>query len=291
MPAPGQRRFLVKARVPVRRQRRRSTKTPLPTAGRPRRKERSRLPAGRHRAFSTKNRLCPTKDAAAASPQRSCSKKGSLRGTEKSGMTVSMHVVRASLNRPTRVGDLLIYARSIVEAMTGNPWFPAPLPSLAKVQAAIDALEKAQADTLSRTKGLAALRNLALKKLVDLLNRLKAYVQAVANDNPDFAVSIIESARMNVVGSAPGRKLVLAVYRGAVSGSVRLVARAVAKEASYEWQVSDDEGKTWITLPRTMQAKTTVSSKRPGKTYGFRFRAVTRRFTTNWCDPVFYVVQ
>jgi hypothetical protein len=73
-------------------------------------------------------------------------------------MTVSMHRVQATLSLPANTSALLIRARAIVEAMTDNPWFPAPVPSLAKV-AAIDALEKAQTDVLSRTKGLPALRN------------------------------------------------------------------------------------------------------------------------------------
>jgi len=175
-------------------------------------------------------------------------------------------------------------------AATDNPWFPAPVPSLAKVQAVIDALDKAQAAT-SKTKGLPAARNDALKKLRDLLTRLKGYVQAVANDNPSFAESIITSASMDIVQRPAPRIAILTVYPGPVSGSVRLVARAVAKEASYWWQLSADGGKTWVAVRRTQQANTVVKDLQPGTKYAFRFQAVTRRLTTNWCDPVFYVVQ
>ena len=206
-------------------------------------------------------------------------------------MTVSMHRVLVSLKLPTNDSALVIRARNIVEAMTHNPWFPAPVPSLAKVQAAIDALDKAQAATLSKTKGLVSVRNDARKKLRDLLLRLKGHVQAVANDNPEFAVSIIKSAGMDIVERPARRKPILGVYPGPVSGSVRLVATAVAKEASYEWQWSADGGKTWVTERRTQQANTVVRRLQPGTRYGFRFQAVTRRLTTNWCDPVFYVVQ
>jgi hypothetical protein len=238
-----------------------------------------------------KTRLRRKKTPLPASRQRDFSRKGTLRAREKSRMTVSMHRVLASLKLPGNASALVIRARVVVDAMTDNPWFPAPVPSLAKVQAAIDALDKAETDVLSRTKGLPAIRNDAKKKLVDYLQRLKGYVQAVANDNPDFAVSIIESAGMEVTERPSPAKAVLAVYPGPVSGSVRLVARAVAKECNYAWQWSDDGGKTWVDLKKTQQANTTTRNLRPGTTYLFRFRAVTRRLTTNWCDPVSYVVQ
>lgn len=206
-------------------------------------------------------------------------------------MTVSMHRVLASLKLPSSAPALIIRASEIVAAMKGNAWFPKPNPPLAKVQTAIDALSKAAADALSNTVGLATRRNDAQKKLSDLLHRLKAYVQGVANDNAEHAVAIIESAAMYVVGRKVLAKPLLQVLPAGVSGSVRLVARAVAKEASYLWEKSEDGGKTWIRIRRTAQAKTQVKDLVPGKRYGFRFQAATRRFTTNPCDPVFYVVQ
>jgi hypothetical protein len=86
-------------------------------------------------------------------------------------------------------------------------------------------------------------------------------------------------------------KPVLGVLPGRVSGSVRLVVKAVAKVASYQWQLSKDAGKTWLDLPKTLQAKTTVTQLTPGMTYGFRFRALTRRGVGDWCEPVSYMVQ
>ena len=53
-----------------------------------------------------------------------------------------------------------------------------------------------------------------------------------------------------------------------------LFAKAVARRASYEWQVSTDQ-KTRTLLPVTLQSKTTVSALTPGTTYYFRARPVT----------------
>ena len=206
-------------------------------------------------------------------------------------MTVSMHRVEAVLKRPTTVPDLLILARAIVEAITGNSWFPAPVPSMQAVRAAIDTLHDAEAAALSRTAGLKQARNEARVVLVGLLNRLKAYVQEVADENPDAAEAIVEAAGMSVKGRGVPAKSALAVLPGTVSGSVRLVAKAVAKEASYEWQVSRDGGRSWASLPATLQAKTAVADLATGVTWSFRMRSVTRRGKGDWCDPVSELVK
>jgi hypothetical protein len=77
-----------------------------------------------------------------------------------------------------------------------------------------------------------------------------------------------------------------------VSGSVRLVVRAVAKVASYEWQHSADGGKTWIDAGITVQAQKTISGLEPGKTYRFRYRPITRRGGPgDWSDPFAFIVR
>ena len=46
---------------------------------------------------------------------------------------------------------------------------------------------------------------------------------------------------------------------GHVPGSIVLIAASAARRASYEWGSSTDGGKTWVSLPITLQAKTTVT--------------------------------
>jgi hypothetical protein len=43
-----------------------------------------------------------------------------------------------------------------------------------------------------------------------------------------------------------------------VPGSVKLLAKAVAQRASYEWQYSIDQ-KTWTNMPAPLQAKTAIA--------------------------------
>ncbi|MGA7121569.1 MAG: fibronectin type III domain-containing protein [Polyangiaceae bacterium] len=206
-------------------------------------------------------------------------------------MTVSLKRIQVALKRPTKVPDLLVHAQAIVEGMTGNSWFSAPVPPLANVQAAIDKLSESEAAALARTRGLKDARDGAVAALVKLLTLLKAYVQGVADENPEFAPSIIESARMSVAAQSSKPKPALSVLPGGLSGSVRLVAKAVAKVASYEWQLRQSGVDAWVDLPRTLQAKTTVTGLKPAGTYSFRMRPVIRSGVGDWCDPLSYVVQ
>jgi hypothetical protein len=206
-------------------------------------------------------------------------------------MTAKLRRLRVALNRPEKVPELIVFARAVVQAMSGNRWFPAPVPSMSTVQAAIDKLGAAEAAALSRTHGLIEVREDARNALIKRLAQLKACVETVADENPDDAASIIESAGMSVAGRGLTAKAVLAVYSGRVSGSVRLAAKAAAKVATYEWHVREEGAQTWKDLPATLQARTTVGGLLPGRTYSFRFRATTRRGVTEWCDPVSYVVQ
>jgi hypothetical protein len=201
-------------------------------------------------------------------------------------MTVSLHRTLVVLKRPTQVPALLRFTQLIIAKMTGNPRFPSPSPSLAKVTAALADLEDAEVATQSKTRGLVAARNAKLSTLVSLLERLRGYVQSVADDDPDNAVSIIESAGMSVKAPTAAAKPPLYAKPGKVKGSARLVARAVAKEASYEWAWSSDGGKTWDEAPKTLQAKTVITGLPSEVTSLFRFRARTRRKLTDWSEPV-----
>jgi hypothetical protein len=305
LPATGQPQGSLKTRLPATGQHRGSWESTLmqkekrlPVTGRRLFKERTRLPATGQREDANKKALPATgqrEDAnektLPATGQRDGPYSGSLRRREKRRMTVSLHKVPVALKRPTPVPDLIAFARRIVEAMTGNSWFPAPVPPLASIQAAVDTLAAAEADGRSMTRGLKEKRNAARSELVGLLNRLKAYVQGIADENPETAASIIESAAMSVAAQSSKAKPALAVYPGQVSGTVRLVAKAAAKAASYEWQMSLDGGDTWTDLPKTLQARTTVSGLVPGKTVWLRMRATTRSGGGDPCDPVSYVVQ
>jgi hypothetical protein len=205
-------------------------------------------------------------------------------------MTVSMHKTLAALKLPTQVPALLAVAEAIVLAMTGNPSFPDPTPSIAAVSAALAGLHDAEVATLTRTRGAVAARDQKRAVLVGLLVRLKAYVQGVADADPDQAASLIHGAGMNVRNNGAVTKPLLAFRPGAVSGTVRMAARAAGDRASYEWAWSPDGGATWRQAPTTLQARTVLTGLPVGSTCALRFRAVTRTGKGDWSEPVFLLV-
>ncbi len=192
----------------------------------------------------------------------------------------------ASLKLPKSSPALIVYAEGILKGMTGNANLPTPVPPLTALSGAIADLQQAETAALARTKGAVATRNAKRATLVSILQQEKAYVQGQADANPEIAPSIIESAAMVVkkVPTHPPR--VFSAKPGAVSGTVKLVAPQAARRSSYEWQYSADGGKTWLELPPTLQAKTTVTGLTSGSTVEFRYRAVTKTGAADWSLPI-----
>ena len=160
------------------------------------------------------------------------------------------------------------------------------MPSLARVSAAIDALAAAQTATRTRAAGTVAVRDEKRLALVSLLQHLCNCVQTAADASPENAASIIESAGMAVKRDRTQRARVFTAKPGRVSGSVDLEAPRAGHRAAYEWAYSEDAGVTWVMLPVTVQARTTVSGLRPGSRVWFRYRAVTKAGTGDWSEVV-----
>jgi hypothetical protein len=195
-----------------------------------------------------------------------------------------------TLKLPVSVPALITYAGGIVTRMTGNPSFPNPTPSLAAITQAIDDLQSAETATLARTKGAATTRNDKRAALLVLLQELRGYLQVTANASADNGASIIESAGVGVRKTATRRARAFAAKPGAVSGSAKVVTVSAGRRASYEWQYSIDGGKTWVTAPVTLQAKTTIAGFVPGATVQFRSRAVTKAGEGDWTQTASLVI-
>jgi hypothetical protein len=191
-----------------------------------------------------------------------------------------------TLSLPKRMPALIVYAQGIAERMTANPSFPNPTPTVAALNAAIAELQTAETVALSRVKGAAAARNEKRAALVAMLQQLRTHIQTRADAEPANAVSIIQSAGVAVRKTPTRRARAFAAKQGAVSGTAKLVAVTQSRRASYEWQYSSDGGKTWITSPSTLQAKTTIAGLVPGSTVQFKYRAVTKTGEGDWSQPV-----
>jgi hypothetical protein len=198
----------------------------------------------------------------------------------------------AVLKLSNKVKTLITFAQSVTTAMTGNATFPTPTPTLATLQADIEALNSAETAVVARTKGAADTRNAKLAVVKADLESLKNYVQNVVDaSNPANAESIIGSAGMAIRKVTLHDKPALAVKQGTVSGTVTLSAKAAATKAAYNWQYSTDQ-KTWTSLPQTLKAKTGVSGLTSATTYYFRSQALTPKGgESDWGQTISLLVK
>jgi len=191
---------------------------------------------------------------------------------------------------PRGVSNLITLAHTIVNKITGNPYFPSPNPSMATVLADIVALEGAEAFAQTKAKGAVEARNVKLRALRDRLHYVKANVQATADADPTNAEAIITSASYSVRKPRTGTKQDLVAKLGTASGSVKLMAKSAGARAAYDWQWSLDQ-KTWAELPQTMQAKTTMTATTIAVVYYFRYRSLTPKGgMSDWSQIVSLIV-
>ena len=205
--------------------------------------------------------------------------------------TKTLHRSLVSLNLPTSVPALITYAGGVVNAMTDNPSFPSPTPTLAAITQAIADLQTAETAALAKTKGMAAVRDEKRAALVALLQQLGRTIQTAADAAGEGGASIIQGAGVAVRRAAAHAARTFQAASGALSGSARLVAASAGHRASYEWQYSVDGGKTWVAAPSTLQASTTIAGLTPGVTAEFRYRPVTKAGEGDWSQTVSLIVR
>jgi hypothetical protein len=207
-------------------------------------------------------------------------------------MTLSNKTKRALavLSLPGPVPALITFAAGIVKAMTGNLTFPNPTPAIPTLQTAINDLQSAETGAATRAHGAVALRNEKKAALVTLLEELRTFVQSTADANPENGPSIIQSSGIGLRKTPNKVPRGFHAKPGAVSGSVKIVAPAAARRASYEWQYCTDGGKTWVAMPSTLQSKTQLLGMTPATTVMFRFRAVTKQGESDWSQAISMLV-
>jgi hypothetical protein len=195
----------------------------------------------------------------------------------------------AVLKLAKRINDVVAFAQHVVLSMEGNPDLPEPTLPLSTLQSDIDSLARAQAAVLSRTQGSTSARDACLDRVRWDLQRLRSYVQTVANGlDATEGARVIASSGLAVKRRGVHPKQATAALAGPVSGAVRLTAPFAGKRAAYAWEYAEGAA-TYSALPDTMQASTTVDALTPGRSYRFRVRARTSAGIGDWSDPVVFL--
>jgi hypothetical protein len=190
------------------------------------------------------------------------------------------------LKVPKQKKALSPYGGHVVTCMSGNAKVPNPNPPLLAITAACAALDVSQA-AMPGNKAATAQRDADYLALLLLLHHELDYVNGAAEKETTSAdaAAVITGSGFSVRKDYTRHKDTFAASYGLASGDVKLDVKAVAPGASYYWQWSTDM-KSWVSLPETKKASTTVTGLTPATTYYFRFRALTRKGMLDWSQIV-----
>ena len=191
----------------------------------------------------------------------------------------STHRARAVLKiKRTKTVSVTGKANAMCSGFAGNTTlFATPNPSIAAIETQTGVVNKTEVVAATRAKGAAAARNVQRSILVGMLETGVTYVQGLADASgtPEQAMSTILAAGLSVALVGQRAKAILTVTQGPEPGTVILNANAKALTSGikgkffFNWQSTAD-GKTFVNLPSTPKAKTTVANLTPLSTYGFR---------------------
>jgi len=203
-------------------------------------------------------------------------------------MTARSKLVGAAsgLRRKMKVNDLIGAVRAMVARGRKNPALPKPFPALDRLRKALDVLDAAQVAAQSRAVGTVPARNVAAGRVFAAVAQYKSGVLKVAQADPANAATIIVESGLRLRRESTRRKAFFSVKRGRVSRSLVAEVRAVAKRASYEWEISLDGGKTWMHVRTTLPAKTVIPDLPLAEYVQVRCRPVTKIGPGEWIGPI-----
>ncbi len=195
--------------------------------------------------------------------------------------------IRVVLKLPETVANFIVRAQTIHDTMAANTkTLPAPSPALTVLAADIASLITKEAAAKARTVGAVADRDAAKKVVSDDLSSEQAYVEQLVNADPANGATIAQDAGMQLRKVPTRNKPLLALNKGATTGTVKAVAKATKGAKANEWQYSLDGGKTWIDVPPTTKANTSIQNLTPGSTVSIRQRVLTKAGQSDWGQPV-----
>jgi hypothetical protein len=206
-------------------------------------------------------------------------------------MALILYAIIVVLTYRKTAAGLVTFAELVVQKMTGNNNFPNAAALLTATTNAVTAYQAALTSS-GTTKGLKGQRGATKGILLGLLQQLRDMVRLAAIANPENALAIAESAGMALKKRGSRIKELIAVSKGALSGSALCVAKVPfpGVPTTYFWSYSLDL-KIWTSAPEAVKCQTTISGLTVGQTYFFRYYTVTRKGTSDLSQIVHFVVS
>lgn len=197
------------------------------------------------------------------------------------------------ISKLRKLGNFIFKVKGIRADIDANPLiYVTPTPPTAQINTDIVALEAEQTKVKQRVPGSVATRDIAYSKVMEDINNLLGYVQKLADGaaNEQEAIALITTAGFNVKIKGVVAKDNLSAKNTKATGTIKLIAKSAAPRASYNWQMSSNNGATWLDLPQTLKARTVATGLVSGTRMMFRFNAITALGTSDWSVPVSVVV-
>jgi hypothetical protein len=183
-------------------------------------------------------------------------------------------------------------AKFIVQSMTNNPRFTAPIPSLAEVNTFINELETAHLNALDGGKQKLAIAKEKAFNLTCALNMLASYVESISDQSEvTEAASIVLSSGMDVKSSSFRTSPDFQVERTDFSGEVKISTKS-DQRAIFQFQMTltpDDES-SYQTIGMSTRARMVQGGLKVGQTYSFRVQTIGKAGPEGWSRVIDFLV-
>ncbi|MFT3844078.1 MAG: fibronectin type III domain-containing protein [Lacibacter sp.] len=173
-------------------------------------------------------------------------------------------------------GNLESKTHTILSNMSGNPYFPTPVPALTDVTTAATDYSSALIDAKSGSRTAIANKNNMREALTVLLRSLANYVNFVADGDATKLLSSGFDVSKETVPSVITKPENLQVMNGANSGELEVMVNRVKGATAYLHEyTTDDTAQTvnWVSVASTSR-RVVFSNLLPGSKYYCRVGAV-----------------
>jgi hypothetical protein len=191
---------------------------------------------------------------------------------------------------------LLAVAKCVHAAMSAHASTYAAAPvAMATFLALIQALDEGQQGVRNRTM-TGAERDLRRDAVWSALEALRVFVQSLCDESPEQALTLIQNAGLEVADAPVHAKPLLGVRQGPQAGMVILEAHAGLLATGkgrmfFNWEYTVNGGASWIAVPSTPWARTTIAGLPALVTCGFRVSVTDPVGQGEWSQVVALLVH
>lgn len=192
--------------------------------------------------------------------------------------------------------ELLVAARTIVTAMTGNGNFPNPTPAIEEVEALLDDFSDKLA--IARKRGSpedTAVKDESIPPLISALQKLGYYVNSVADGHTSAILSSGFPTTAQAVGSVvPSPVENVRLSDGRQTGQMRLDFNKQDKIRVYEYcyrKVESPEAAWSDRFSTTSSRGNIIAPLEPGQLYEVKVRAVNTKGAGDWSQIVSLIAR